>query len=94
MKWASRIFCCYAFFAAPLFPQATTSLRGTLTDPSGAVIPEAIISITDAQTGTSRRGISDASGEYQFLQVPPGTYRLVAVKPGFATITRADVKAT
>lgn len=92
MKWARRIIFCSAFCASALFPQATTSLRGTLTDPSGAVIPEAIISISDAQTGTSRRSLSSSTGEYQFLQIPPGTYKVIAEKPGFATVTRSDVK--
>jgi hypothetical protein len=84
-----------AVFAACLssaFPQSTASLRGVLTDPSGGVIPEAIVTVSDPQTGTSRRTTTDATGEYLFLQVPPGTYKLVAVKPGFARLVRDEVK--
>src|SRR5712691_8781108 len=70
------------------FGQATTSLRGTLTDPAGAVIPQAVVTLNNAENGAKRRGLSSAEGEYQFLQVAPGTYQLVVEKAGFTTITR------
>jgi hypothetical protein len=77
-------FSCYA--------QSTTSLRGVITDPSGGVIPDATVSIINADNGFLRRNVTDASGEYKFLQVAPGTYKLTAEKEGFATMTRSDVK--
>src|SRR6202158_6099326 len=77
-------FSCYA--------QSTTSMRGVITDPSGGVIPEAIVTITNADNGLLRRNVTDASGEYKFLQIAPGTYKLSAEKEGFATMTRSDVK--
>jgi Carboxypeptidase regulatory-like domain len=72
--------------------QATTSLRGTVTDPTGAVIPEATVSIKSFENGSSRKILTDVNGEYSFLQVAPGDYNLVAEKPGFATITNAHIK--
>src|ERR1700682_1686989 len=77
-------FSCYA--------QSTTSMRGVITDPSGGVIPEATVTITNADNGLLRRNVTDASGEYKFLQIAPGTYKLAAEKEGFATMTRSDVK--
>src|SRR6266446_8902618 len=77
-------FSCYA--------QSTTSLRGVITDPSGGVIPDATVSITNADNGFLRRNATDASGEYKFLQIAPGTYKVTAEKEGFATMTRSDVK--
>ena len=77
-------FSCYA--------QSTTSMRGVITDPSGGVIPEAIVTITNADNGLLRRNVTDASGEYKFLQIAPGTYKLTAEKEGFATMTRSEVK--
>ncbi|HLZ41086.1 MAG TPA: TonB-dependent receptor [Candidatus Sulfotelmatobacter sp.] len=74
------------------FSQATASLRGTITDPTGAVIPEAAVTIKSADTGTIRKSLTDAQGEYNFLQVPPGAYKLAAEKPGFATMAKGDVK--
>ncbi len=72
--------------------QATTSLRGTVTDPSGAVIPEATVTIKSFENGSSRKILTDVNGEYSFLQVSPGDYNLVAEKPGFATITNSHIK--
>src|ERR1700674_445530 len=74
------------------YPQSTSSLRGTVTDPSGAVIPDAVVTISSAENGAIRRNSTDANGEYSFLQVLPGTYKLTVEKTGFATMTRGDVK--
>jgi len=72
--------------------QATTSLRGTVTDPTGAVIPDATVTIKNFENGSSRKISTDVNGEYSFLQVAPGDYNLVAEKPGFAIITNAHIK--
>jgi Carboxypeptidase regulatory-like domain len=72
--------------------QATASLRGTIADPSGAVIPGATVTIKSADNGSTRKGATDANGEYSFLQVAPGSYKLVAEKAGFATMTKEDIK--
>jgi hypothetical protein len=79
------------WFGTMAFPQATTSLRGTISDPSGAVIPGAAVTITSADNGTTRKSTSDAQGEYSFLQVAPGVYQLLAEKPGFATMTKSGI---
>ena len=78
--------------AAPLFGQATTSLRGTITDASGSAITEAVVTLSDPSTGASRKVVSDAKGEYQLLQVTPGTYLLQVDKPGFSTLISKNVK--
>jgi len=92
---AARLFGVVLFVAwfgtITAFPQATTSLRGTISDPSGAVIPGAAVTISSAENGASRRSTTDAQGEYNFLQVAPGIYKLVAEKPGFATMTKGEI---
>src|SRR5579859_2863824 len=50
------------------------SFRGKVTDPSGAVIPGANVTMTDTAKGVSRDTKTDASGYYEFLDVPPSTY--------------------
>ncbi|HKW68619.1 MAG TPA: carboxypeptidase-like regulatory domain-containing protein [Terriglobales bacterium] len=62
----------------------TTSLRGTITDPNGAVIPGATVTLLNPQTGYSRTVKTTAQGEYQFLEVPPATYTVIADAAGFA----------
>ena len=76
-----------ALIAVSAHSQATASLRGIVTDPTGAVIPEATVTIKSLENGSSRKTASDINGEYSFLEVAPGDYTLLAEKSGFATIT-------
>ena len=75
----------FLFFAAGLFAQQT-SLTGTVTDPTGAVIPNATITIVNDATGAQREATSDSQGRYTIAQVVPGTYRLTAKATGFADV--------
>jgi len=65
---------------------ATTSLRGTISDPQGAVIEGATATLANPAIGFSRSTKTDDHGFYQFLQVTPGTYTLTLAKPGFAVL--------
>ncbi|MBS1803429.1 MAG: carboxypeptidase regulatory-like domain-containing protein [Acidobacteria bacterium] len=67
---------------------ATTSLRGTIKDPSGALVPGAKITITDAASGTSISKISDNGGAYVFAQIPPAKYTILISAAGFGTQTK------
>ncbi len=75
-----------------LHGQSTSSLRGTITDQQGAVVPEAVVTLNNSSTGWSRQIVTDGTGEYQFLQVTPGEYKLTAAKPGFSTVTREKLE--
>jgi hypothetical protein len=59
-----------------------SGIEGTLTDPSGAIIPNATITATNATTGERQTLTTDANGHYTF-NVPPGRYKLEASSPGF-----------
>ena len=72
--------------------QSMTSLRGTITDASGAVIPQANVKLTQVSTGASRESKSNTDGMYSFPQLAPGTYRLSVSAPGFATIERSGLE--
>ncbi len=72
--------------------QSTTLLRGTVTDPQGAVIADAKVTLSSTNTGFTRSVITNQSGEYQFLQMSPGTYTVVVEAAGFSTLTRTDVQ--
>jgi hypothetical protein len=65
---------------------ATTSLRGVITDPSGAVVPGAKVLLTDVATGTSYHTVSSGAGFYVFPVVTPATYRVAITAKGFATV--------
>jgi len=70
---------------------ATTSLRGTVTDAKGAVVPGAAVTLSNQATSFSRTVHTDDQGSYQFLEVPPATYVVTVASPGFATIKRENV---
>lgn len=70
---------------------ATTSLRGVVADPGGAVIPGAEVTLGNPATGLTRTAITAHQGEFQFLQIPPGSYRVTAAAPGFSLTTREGV---
>ena len=72
-------------FSAVLFGQ-TTSLTGTVADPSGAVIPGATISIVNVETGAPRDAVSDTQGRYTMERLTPGTYKLTARASGFSDV--------
>jgi len=74
------------------YSQATTSLRGTVSDSQGLALPTAILTLTNVENSAARKVISDAVGEYVFVQIPPGTYKITAEKPGFTTATRDHIQ--
>jgi len=63
---------------------AVTSLRGTVTDPSAAVVPAAEVTLINTATGFQVSHTTDANGAYSFLQIPPGRYVIRVKKSGFA----------
>src|SRR5580698_2384493 len=67
-----------------LAQNATTSVRGSIKDPSGAVVPGATVTLLDSSTGKVLQATSNNSGEYQFNQIPPAKYTIKVSAPGFA----------
>ncbi len=76
---------CLILAPIPSRGQATTGqIGGQVTDPTGAVVPNASITITDENKGVSFAGQADASGNYTVVSLPPGLYSVAATAPGFA----------
>jgi Carboxypeptidase regulatory-like domain len=86
-SWVAGVLAIVAWLtiaAIPSFGQATTGqIVGRVTDPTGAVIRGAVITVTDEEKGVSFRGESDQTGNYTVLSVPPGIYSVTATAPGF-----------
>src|ERR1700749_5120025 len=68
---------------------ATTSLRGMVKDPSGAVVPNATIELTEVTTGLKAKTTSNSVGEYTFPQLAPAKYEIHAIAAGFGTQVKA-----
>src|SRR5579884_4055176 len=71
---------------------ASSALTGVITDKSGAVVPEAQLTLTSQATGLVRTAVSSSSGVYRFDLLPAGTYTLKVTKPGFATATVTGIE--
>ncbi|MCZ2080235.1 MAG: TonB-dependent receptor [Bryobacteraceae bacterium] len=69
--------------------ETSTSIRGLITDPTGAAVPNARVTIRNVDTGEERNAVSDAGGSYAFPSVVPGTYDVTVTHPGFK---RSEVK--
>jgi hypothetical protein len=63
--------------------QAATSLRGTITDPSGSTVSAAKVVLANSESKTERTATTAEQGAYQFLFVSPGTYSLTVTAAGF-----------
>src|SRR5258706_11891923 len=94
-----------ALFSASAFAQKVTgSVTGTVTDPQGAVVPGATVTLTDVGTNFARTATSSTAGSYEFQELDPGTYTVKVSKTGFreylatnvevhvSSVTRIDAK--
>ncbi len=68
------------------------SVTGLLTDPTGAVLPEAKVILTDQNKGYTFNEVSDHSGRYLFRSIPPGVYSVTAEVPGFEKTVRTGIR--
>jgi hypothetical protein len=65
------------------------TIRGAVTDPSGAVIPNATLHLTDKVSGFNRSTISDATGQFTFSNVPFNPYTIDVSAKGFAALSQS-----
>ena len=72
--------------AAGFAQTVTGSIRGTVTDATGAVVPGAQVNALEVSTGVVTKTVTDHTGTYNFQSLRIGTYQVTAAKPGFSTI--------
>jgi hypothetical protein len=75
---------CWSISNLPAQVTATATLQGTVTDKTGALIPNAEIKITNKNTGEARSATSNGAGLYSFNLLPAGTYEVKISMTGFA----------
>jgi hypothetical protein len=99
-KRASYRPCILAAALAALFSIGARSqtqlatVSGTITDPTGAVVPDVVVTIFSQGTGLKRSTPTNTAGEYRFAGLPTGTYSLRIAKPGFQSQVREGVELT
>src|SRR5438876_1300044 len=79
-------------FALPTLAQTNKAdIVGTITDSNGASVQGATVTITKVDTNATRTVTSGDSGEYQAPGLDIGTYKVVATKQGFQTVTQEKI---
>lgn len=82
----------FLFSARSSWAQATTSLRGVVTDPSNAAVPNATVRLISVDTNLERTATTDQQGVYVFSQVQPGPYSLEVDAKGFAKFQQKGIQ--
>src|SRR5262245_59381750 len=70
---------------------STAQITGSVTDPSGAVLPGVEVTATQTETAVSRTAVSNEAGAYVLPNLPVGPYRLEAGLPGFRTFAQTGI---
>jgi hypothetical protein len=78
--------------ASVVFAQYSGTIRGVVTDPSGAVIAGADVSVINQASGVTRSSKSNDSGEYVFPELAPGTYQVHVKQGNFKEFVARDVE--
>src|SRR5579872_4515971 len=89
-KWflGLLLFC----FGLPLLGQTLGDISGRVTDPSGAGVPAAVVTLTNTATNAGRTESTTGEGLYTFTAVPPGIYNVKVEHPGFRTVSSTNVE--
>ena len=97
LKTTFAVLLCLCFTAVLAWPQAeigSATLSGTVTDPTGAAVPNAKVTITSPQTGLTRATTTNDAGLYSFPQLPVGGYELSVEASGFKLSKRTGIALT
>src|ERR1700730_13993038 len=89
---ALRVWCLLAFGTLAWSQSATPSLRGIVSDPNGAVLPDGVVTLSNPATGFSRATKTDNQGSYQFNELPPATYQLDVSVVGFGPMKQNGIE--
>src|SRR5260370_4697242 len=71
--------------------EVTARIKGTVTDPTGAVLPNITVTATNQDTGVITTTTTMANGDYIFQKLPIGTYSVSAGAPGFSRFTATGI---
>ena len=79
------------FLVGTAVAQENAELTGVVTDPNGAIIPNASVSLTLQASGEARHNATDTAGIYTFSNLRVGNYTLTVTSPGFQTYSKTDI---
>src|SRR5258708_15816439 len=76
---------------SPLLAQTTGRIAGSIVDNSNAPVAGAAVHVTSPSLQGALSGSTDSKGEFRFLSLPPGTYKIKAEVPGFKTVEQSNI---
>jgi hypothetical protein len=86
--WVWTICCILSATVIAYGQNASTSLRGVIKDPAGALVPGATVTLADSANGQSYKAVSNAQGSYVFPVIPPARYTITVTSSGFGNQTK------
>ena len=93
MRITLNVICvCVVLSGFAAFGQTLGEISGEVRDPSGATVPQVVVTVTNVNTNATREVLTNESGVYSFPALPPGAYDLKVAREGFKTITRKSVQ--
>lgn len=93
MIGASVVVAMFCLLVGPLFGQVQYGeMTGLVTDPSGAVVPEANVTVSNQQTGVKKTTVTNPDGNYTVTPLIAGFYDVTVSKAGFKTTTKSGVR--
>lgn len=84
-RWALLLCSLLGFTALPVFAQYTSNVQGVVQDSSGAAVAKAQLKLENTGTGDATTTQTDTGGNYRFVSLAPGAYKLTVEAAGFAT---------
>jgi Carboxypeptidase regulatory-like domain len=90
-KAALMMFLVLSVAGPALAQRITATIRGTVTDPTGGVVPGAQVSLKGEDTGLARSTITNTSGNYSFTELPVGSYQVTVELSGFKAEGRSKI---
>src|SRR5688572_5225930 len=82
---------CFALQTSTGAGQTVGAMNGTVTDSTGAVLPDVIVTISGAALMGTRTTVTHAEGIYRFPALAPGEYTIVFMQDGFKTVRREGI---
>ena len=91
MRRVSKFCLLFLVISIGLYAQALSSITGTVTDPTGSVVPNANVTITNTATEVASHGVTSSAGSYTVTDLIPGNYTVRVEVPGFQTAVHTGV---
>src|SRR5216684_1396690 len=90
-RFAISALACCLLFAGAAFAQSTATVLGTVSDATGASVPNAAVTVRNQNTGEERATVTDATGSYVVPSLAIGTYRVEVKSPGMQTVVASNL---